>query len=176
MKQEIDQILKNNQIDKIKFYHHKSPLTNNIFTACLFLNSVKNQIVARGVSICSLRDSFNKSKGKHKAFGRAVKAVIHKKNTYKIRSNVRKKEYINRRMKFKTEQEFNDIIIPELLKINPELAIKISKINNTSTYSFKLPINYPIMVTNIFFKYKSSYLPNVANGRENKFLLDKKNI
>jgi len=177
MKQEIDQILENNKIDKIKFYQYTTPLTNNIFTACLFLNTEKKQIVARGVSICSLRDSFIKKKGKHKAFGRAVEATVHKTNSYKIKSEGREEEFVTRVMKIKTvdkEKEFKATIIPELLKINPKMPISISKANNRTLYSFKLPVSYPMIEAHKFFKYKSSYLPNVANGEENKFFTDEK--
>lgn len=170
MKHDITQIFKANNINKVKFYYYKTPLVNNIFTACVFINTNKKQIIARGISICSLRDAHVKSKGRSRSFGRALKATIHKKNYDKIKSKARTDEFITRSIKVKTKknkEDFKSTIIPELLKINPEMPINISNINNYSIYSFKLPISYPIQETNKSFKYKTCYKPNPVNQKEN---------
>ncbi len=47
-----------------------------IITVCLLLDPNFNTVVARGISIRSLQDSFRRKKGRDKSFGRAMKAYV----------------------------------------------------------------------------------------------------
>ena len=70
-------------VKRIKIYYEKSKLLGNIFTACLLLGD-NDELLARGVAICSLRDSHKKSSGKNIALGRATKALKKHENLEKI--------------------------------------------------------------------------------------------
>ena len=83
MFEEHSEIFEHNGVDKIFFYFKDSPLANNVCTTCLLINTKEKRIEARGVSICSLLDTFSKLKGKSKASGRALKALIRKENFFK---------------------------------------------------------------------------------------------
>ena len=174
------QVLDKNGVDKISFYWEDTPIINNAFTACLFIKSEKNRIEARGVSICSLRDSFSKKKGKSKAFGRAMKALVKRENDYKINAFGREDEFIKRTIKIKNEdsdKEFLKTKAKELIDINPAMELIITEINNKhmlKKYSFELPINYPMEVTNKSFRFKSQYRPN-PTGKVELNLLERAN-
>jgi hypothetical protein len=43
-----NEFLEANNIDKIFFYYQDSPLTKNIYTACLLINKKEKTIEARG--------------------------------------------------------------------------------------------------------------------------------
>lgn len=164
----MEQILKQHNVDKIKFYYHKTPLVNNIFTACLFIDSKKKQIVSRGVAVCSLKDTHNKAKGRNKSFGRAIKAINKQKNSNKIKSKARENEFVNRSFKCRNEQEikkFQENLSLELANIDPTTTVSILTDKYTK-YEFKFPVNYPIRLTNKYFKYKSSYKPKPITTEE----------
>lgn len=157
-----EKILMDNKVDTVRYLEYKNHLLSNIFTTCLLINSETKKIVGRGISICSLKDSFNRSKGKNQAFGRAIIALKSKQNSLKIKGKARKTESVIRKIKIKCEDDeifFTKFISKDLIQLNPQLQIKVSKHKSFKEYIFKLPISYPIQVANNFFKYKSSYLP-----------------
>ena len=167
MKQSVEEVFNNNNITTVKFYYHKTPLANNIFTVCLLAN--ETQIMARGISICSLKDTYNKTKGRNKAFGRALHAVIHHKNDWKIKSESREDEFMIKTFKCRTEEQkdnFTNNISQELLTVNPNLPITIQEHKKYIEYSFQLSLNYPMILTHKLFKYKSSYKPNPVTKEE----------
>lgn len=170
------EVLKENGVDKISFYWESTPIINNAFTACLFINSEKNRIEARGVSICSLRDTFNRKKGKSRSFGRAMKALTRKENGYKINPIGREDEFVKRTIKIKnkdSDKEFLEVKAKELMKIDPNMELVIMEINSKTLlkkYGFLLPVNYPITVTNQTLRFKSHYRPNPTGKVELKLL------
>ena len=170
------EVLAQNGVDKISFYWETTPIINNAFTACLFINSEKNRIEARGVSICSLRDTFNRKKGKSRAYGRAMKALTRKVNDYKINPIGREDEFVRRTVKIKNEdsdKEFLDVKAKELMKINPNMELMITEINSKKLmkkYSFEIPINYPILIANQSLRFKSQYRPNPTGKVELEIL------
>lgn len=171
------EVLEQNGVDKISFYWESTPIINNAFTACLFINSEKNRIEARGVSICSLRDTFSRKKGKSRAFGRAMKALTRKVNDYKINPAGREEEFVQRTVKIRNEdsdKEFLDIKAKELMKIDPNMELLITEGGKTilKKYSFSLPINYPILIANQTLRFKSQYRPN-PSGKVELNLLNK---
>jgi hypothetical protein len=56
-------------------------------TICI-LETEDKIAVAQGVSLCSVRDNFNKSEGRTISLGRAISAFEHKDNLYPIKRNV----------------------------------------------------------------------------------------
>ena len=170
------EVLEQNGVDKISFYWESTPIINNAFTACLFINSEKNRIEARGVSICSLRDTFNRKKGKSRAYGRAMKALTRKENGYKINPIGREDEFIRRSMKIKnkdSDKEFLEVKAKELMKINPNMELMITEINSKNLmkkYAFELPVNYPILIANQSLRFKSHYRPNPTGKVELEIL------
>lgn len=176
MLEPIQEALANNGVDKISFYYEKTPLINNAFTTCVFINTSKKRIEARGVSICSLLDIFSTSKGRNKAFGRAMKALVRKKNFGKINSSSRDDEFIRRGFKVKSpkdEEYFNNVIITELVDIDSSMAVSTHHgLKNRKEYSFNLPLSYPIKIANKLYKYKSHFRP-IPTGKFEAELLEK---
>lgn len=175
MNEDIQKILQDNDIDKISFYFINSPVVNNAFTTCVFINSSKQRIEARGVSICSILDTFSKSEGKNKAFGRAIKALVRKENNWKINGSGRDNEFVTRGMKIKSqndEDHFRNEILEELKRIDPTMSISVKTTNRYKKYSFDIPISYPVKLANFLYKYKSHYRPT-PSGVEERDLIRK---
>jgi len=177
MNENIDHILGQNGVDKVEFYYRGTPLLNNAYTTCVFINSEKGRIEARGVSICSVKDAFCKKTGKTKAFGRAMRALVRKDNDGKINPNGRDLESVKREYRCKSESDKTDFLdnkIPELSFIDPDLEIAMSDGSGKyiSKFVFDLPLSYPIKVANSIYRYKSQYRPNPA-GKHESILLKK---
>lgn len=178
MNEEIQSILEENGVDKISFYYINSPLVNNAFTTCVLINSSQQRIEARGVSICSLLDTFSKSEGKNKALGRAVKALARKQNNWRINGSGRDEEFVKRGIKIKTTEDelhFRNTIAQELKRINPDTLISSAKSGAHKKYSFEIPVSYPVKLANSLYKYKSHYRP-IPVGEEEQELLKKLTI
>ena len=175
MDEQTRKTLEENDVDKISFYYINSPLVNNAFTTCVLINSSKQRIEARGVSICSLLDTFSKSQGKNKAFGRAIRALVRKQNTWKINGSGRDDEFTRRGFKIKTQEDekyFINEIQEELKRIDPDMLVHTTQNSRHKKYSFEVPISYPVRLANLFYKYKSQYRP-VPVGTEEQELIRK---
>ena len=103
-----------------KFFHNLYEDGSRV-TVCLIFDE-KNKLVARGSSICSSADLFSKREGRAASLGRAIKALVNKRNSLKtvnrkmscngfIRSNEAFEE-ISRVFKFKSEYKPSVDIIP----------------------------------------------------------------
>jgi len=170
MESSVQKILDDNGVDAIKFYYHNSPLVSNAFTTCILLNSSKPRIESRGVSICSLKDTYCKSEGKNKAFGRAIAALVHRKSKWKINGSSRDDEFVTRSCKIKSSdslERFRTEVANELKSIDPQIPITVtSNSGKAKKYSFPVPLSYPIRLANSFFRYKSQYRPVPVNEEE----------
>jgi hypothetical protein len=179
MDSNIENIFLENGVERVAFYYRSTSILNNAFTTCLFINTEKQQIVARGVSICSVRDVYCKKSGKHRAFGRAMKALVRRENTGKINASARDFETVRREIKCKTPEDEQVLIdkIQEIQEIDPTINISKARGNGNyySKYAFQLPLSYPIRVANMIYKYKSQYRPNPA-GQEEVLLLKEKSV
>ena len=85
-RQHRDEILKETLaiVDRSLFYYHNDPVSGrNIFTTCLFVDKNKN-LLSRGVAVCSDMDSHIKKEGRIKAYGRAVKALVNRRDGEEI--------------------------------------------------------------------------------------------
>ena len=175
----IEHIFDQNGVDRVAFYYRSTPILNNAFTTCLFINSEKKRIEARGVSICSVKDVYCKKVGKNRAFGRAMKALVRKENDGRINPFGRDLETIRREIKCKTledDTQFQDKI-PEILSVDPTIDILIADGDRKciSKYAFQLPLSYPIKIANQTYRYKSQYRPNPA-GQEEALLLKERSV
>ena len=176
MRKNVEEILQENGVDKVSFYYKGTPLINNAFTTCIFINTDKGRIEARGVSICSVKDVYCRKEGKQRAFGRAIRALVRKNNDGRINPEGRdletiKKEY--RCKSFDEQEEFISYKVPELKNINPDMEVGISENENgkfVSKFMFDLPLSYPMRVANQMYRYKSQYRPNPAGSYESKLL------
>lgn len=166
-------ILAEHGIDKIAFYTAGTPIVNNVFTTCVFLNTLKGSIEARGVAICSLKDSYSKKKGKQKAFGRAMQALLHMKNDLRIKATCRDDELVKRKIKVKThedEVEFQTVILDELRRVDPSMKIQTMKSHGYKKYFYDLPASYPMRLANNLYRYKSQFRPNPVTDEELRLL------
>jgi len=173
MNENIQRVLDDNGVDKISYYYINSPLVNNAFTTCVFINSSKGRIEARGVSICSLADSFIREKGKQKAFGRAMRALTRKENSEKINACGRDDEFIKRSMKIKTQDDelrFRNDVAAELTRIDPLVQCSVSQCGSYKKYMYDVPLSYPIRLANSLYRYKSQYRPHPSCSEEQDLL------
>lgn len=167
MDPEVKQLLEKHGVDKIFIYTKRTPLLQNVYTTCLFINTKTKQIEARGVAICSVGDVYIKGKGKSKAFGRAMKALLNKDNNYKIKTKNRNSFLVRKEMKVKSPQDrinFRDNILPELKNIAK--YIKVEDHGKGKLVRFDIPSTYPIQLANKDFKYKSQFRPKPAGTIE----------
>lgn len=173
MNPKTEKVLLENNVDKIKFYYINSPIVNNAFTVCVLINSSTQDIEARGVSICSMLDTFSKGKGKNKAFGRAIKALVRRRNSWKINGSGRDEEWVPRSYKVKSEKDdekFRSEIALELQRIDPNLSIRIEKNAKFKRYIYEVPASYPVRLANSLFKYKSHYRPTPVGEEETELI------
>lgn len=125
-----------NKIDKIEFKEIKNNILGTLCYICEFLKD--GVVQARGVSIRSLLDTFNKKKGKNKAFGRAVKALLSEETSDPIRTDI-PDVFITRSLgnfgNLEHNEEFRNIlhlcrrykVVDDKIryKINPYIPLKI---------------------------------------------------
>jgi len=169
MEENLKKTLAEHGVDKVFIYTRKTPVLQNVYTVCLFLNTKKKQIEARGVAICSVADLYKKSEGKNKAFGRAMQALLKKKNDLKIKLKNRNNFTVRKQLTIKNDVEkrnFRENILPELRSISDKLKIKIENRGKEKLIRFEIPSNYPIKIANQNFKYKSHFRPKPSGAVE----------
>jgi len=156
----------NDEIQAVKYYYHKDSFIGNIFSACLLIGE-DQEILSRGVTICSLLDTFSKKIGRKKSYARAMKAYWSKRDSEMINEDYLKSEYVTRKFKLKEG---------ETIKPSNHLSILIyqalDKLKSVNVY--KISKNYPIHETNKFFKFKSEFRP-IPTKIEKKLLRIDKN-
>lgn len=144
-KPEVSGILKENGVDKIKFYYSdRDPFVNNNFTVCMLVGA-ESKVLSRGVSICSVRDMHNKTTARNISFGRALRALISKTNS----------EPIN-------PYRFSQKIFKNAVGEVPKLERMIVKKNGV-----RIPLDYPLKEAVKFFSYKSEFNPTLTKKEQN---------
>lgn len=147
------------EVKSVKFYYENSNVVGNLYTVCLFLNG--DDVLSRGIAICSLRDQHMKSTARNIAQGRAIKALKKKSNS----------------------EEINDDRFPGQFFLKKITGIDKDKIKLFSNECEKLSIMYrvspeygegkhdivtsirawlPMEVAKKDFKFKSEYNPTVT--------------
>lgn len=173
MEENLKKTLAEHGVDKVFFYTEKTPVLQNVYTTCLFINTEKKQIEARGVAICSVADVFQKSEGKHKAFGRAMQALLKKRNDSRIKLRNRNQFFARKKLTIKSTEDranFRYKILPELREIKEDIKMSVSDHGAGKQVIFYLPSNYPIKIANKNFKYKSQFRPKPAGSIEANYL------
>jgi len=131
--------LEEKKVFKVNFQEVSNPLLGVLFLVCHFIDK-KGSLIARGTSICSLSDSFDRKIGKDKAFKRAVKAVRKGKSSDRVREDTQRK--ISRR-KFKIEDEtasmeYIESIIPYISKQRKDGTSKMYEISISTYYPLNM--------------------------------------
>jgi len=165
----ISETLKELGVTKVRFYYHTSPLVNNIFTACLLVND-KDEVLGRGISICSARDVYRKREGKNKAMGRAIRAIVRQENSepIKLRTDRYEGQKIRRIMKIKQKEipQTMALLNASLVQIKENPAAITKRANKIGKIIFDVPLMYPLTVTSKFFKNKSEFKPKLHKFEE----------
>lgn len=140
---------------KVKFYYERTPVIDNAFTACLLLDE-KNNVLARGVSICSLLDKHNKKEARNKACGRAIKALQNKSNSLEINPIREIWDHTCVEMTYKGDMEyFKDNVEKYSVQVNSVDEVEDGKFE----VKYLVPYSHPVLHANMFFNWKSEYQP-----------------
>ena len=162
-----DELKQKLEVDKVRFYTHRTPLVNNVFTVCLLISG-DNVVKARGVSICSVLDIYNRKIGKKKALSRAIRAIIKEETDLPINDEISR--WFNwgcvKQLKIKSEevsQKFKDEIVPILdgLGVEHKITAIDTKNGQTQKAYFVVPRIYPLLEAKKFFDYKSYHMPDL---------------
>ena len=182
MRKTVQERMDDLKVSIIKYYRHKSSVTQNIFTACLLFVDNKN-LVARGVAICSVLDSFSKATGRGIALSRALKAAENEGSSEPINNFPYRWRtlFVGRSMRIKTEEDkdyFNCKVLPVLTEIQAigKGTIKTqteedSHGNTKVRILYKIPRDYPLKETAKIFDYKSEFMPQPTDIEKQLFLL-----
>jgi len=145
------------KIDKIEFKNIKIGIFGTVCMICEF--SKDGKIISRGVSVRSLLDSFSKNKGKNKAFGLAVKALLSESSSYPIRLQV-KDTLITRSLKSNQTPLENETFyrierfVRDYRKIDNKIYYRINPY---------LPL---AIIASKDIKFKSEFMPNMVDNLE----------
>ena len=181
---EIEENLKKSGVMSIRHYYKNDPILGNIFTACVFF-SEDRKILARGVSICSVKDSHSKKFGREKSKSRAITALFKKVNSLPIMPldmekelnapSKRAFEYHIKSFKLnKNDPEFNAKKEKLLEDISKHAAITdfvVQTFDNFEKTSVYIPYTLPMEEASITFKYKSEYNPEPTEEEKVMFKL-----
>ena len=171
---EINEDLKNEGVESIKYYYKNCPILGNIFTVCLFFSKDK-KILSRGVSICSVKDSHNKKFARENSRRRAIFAIFSKTNCLPI--NCYNTKETNRRtmsthtklFKVKTKDDEEKLI--EQIKSSAVGSYSIKMINGIKFIEVVIPYTTPMEITSKYFTYKSEFNPVPTQDERSMFRL-----
>ena len=142
--------LKKERVSKIKFNEFKSSL-GILFITCTFFDEDRKPS-ARGLSICSLADTFIRKEGKKKAFNRAVKAIVTKMNSNEVIERDNIKRYVRRSVDNSTQlQSLNQYIRRQ----------RYVDYKGKKKFEFSIDSSAPLRIAKqkYSFRYKSEYKP-----------------
>jgi len=166
-KNSLREFLTTKGVFKIKFHEFKSPLLNTVlFISCTFIN--KNGIrLARGISLCSLMDTFNRRKGKDIAFKRAKDALINEKDSLEIEPrNINK--FVKRIVKF-NEKTCGFEVMQHLLD-----NCRVIDRSSEEKIIYSMDVLYPLVISKwCGLEYKSEFQPEKEIEIKNKIVLEK---
>jgi len=149
------------EVKKAKFFYYKTPLFNNVFTVCTFFGN-DNEILSRGISICSLLDSFEKKEGRRRSYSRAMKALYSEENNFPINGDPLYNGTVTRQYKTKNKDDvihFEEVLFPSYQQHIDSYKHIINDLGKVRKIIYKIDKNYPIIETSKFFNYKSEYKP-----------------
>ena len=148
---------KEEKVSKVKFYNLDDELFGKLITVCLLLSD-NNEILARGVSICSIKDTFNKTTGRNKSYGRAMKALKNKSDFYRIARDFCSDESCSKSFKVKKDDQERISLLEEYFSLYGNTTNTIEK-KNLLVYNFIFPLSYPVSIAAQSFELESEYIP-----------------
>ena len=169
----IQKQLDENSVDQIKYASITVPLIGNVFTTCVLLANESN-IISRGVSICSLLDCNDSKFAKRKSFSRAMKALVHKNESFPIQRHLvvnNKDEIIQKVFKVNMLNEEQVEKFQEFLRIvqitmNRDIIVKQVPYGSWEDNKHKvkmfcdIPKWFPVAYTSKFYSHKSTWKPS----------------
>lgn len=160
-------------VRRIRFYHYKTDMTQNMFTTCILLDD-KNRIISRGVSICSLLDAFEKKKGRLISFGRAFGAAENKKTSREIsfkKEDKRNLDYVQRVRRFKDNDEWIEFVrnLSDYGITHTSCCVNENGRGEETLIRYNIPYTWNIHETSCFFKYKSEFKPVATSHEVSRF-------
>lgn len=138
-----------------KYFYKKTDILSNVFTCCTLFDNETNLPLARGISICSVREQHIKKKSRATAFGRAMKAFVNKANSDEIvpiREDIKYIEKIIIGNEDKLERVKKEAL-------DNGLELNVTNKNVDTGYKIKIPNIYSIQVTYKHFNWKSEFMP-----------------
>jgi hypothetical protein len=152
------------------YYYEKSPCVGNSVTVCLFLEKESNLLVARGISICSIYDQFNKKEGRKRAYKRARNALGKRCTSLEIKKikDYTEYDYFDlRRKKVKTIKEERDFV--DKLREFKNIDFKVITNGSKKYVQYDLPYLHPMEIALKQFIWKSYYRPNPTDREIDEF-------
>ncbi len=152
---------------RVVYYFEKSLCVGPVATICLFIGK-DQKLLARGISICSLYDQFNKKEGKKQSYKRARRA-FGTKDTDKL--SVIKQQYgdfydpVVRKKRVYNEAEVENFIEDSKNHIT---IYKVIRNGDKKYIQYQIPYFHPLNVVSQF-DFKSCYLPKPTDREVDEF-------
>jgi len=167
-----DDLLRGLGVSSERHYFENSLILGNVYTVYLLLDE-NDDILSRGIAICSVSDQHEKKEGIHRARGRAIKALYTKKEVdLKINS-------VNREYVIYTTRGFNisKMTIDATARLKNEIGASLleaweSHLDGKEMLFVRIPNWLPTSLTQDTFDYKSYYKPVMT--QKEKLILKKK--
>ena len=131
-----------------KYYYQSDEIIGNIYTACILVDKTDCSIVSRGIAVRSLLDMHKKSVARDIAFGRAMKALVHKESSDEI--NVDRQKFPSF-VVFKKKEGLSEDL---LKKIDEDFFVP-----EGSSANIYVPRFYPLEETSKHFRFKAEFHP-----------------
>jgi len=178
---EVDENLQKAGVMSTRHYYKNDPVLGNIFTANIFFDKDK-KILARGVSICSVKDSHNKKFAREKSKSRAIIALFKKSNSLPIIPfedvdalipSKRAFEYHIKSFKLnKKDEDYydkRDKLMDDINKYSLETVFQdFDLFEKISVY---IPYTLPMEIAVGYFKFKSEFQPTPTDEEKIMFKL-----
>ena len=164
--------LKQHGVANIKYYYEKSNILSNVYTVCLFISPDK-ELLARGISICSVMDQHKKSDGRKKSKDRAIKALMEKVTQLPINSNREKFFEVKNTFKMIDEKTTEYAKKAQDEASLNRLSYHEYNHNGTNYIQITVPSWLPIAFTEVDFSHKSYFKP-IPTEKENSIIEGKK--
>jgi hypothetical protein len=181
---EVDENLQKAGVMSTRHYYKNDPILGNIFTASIFFDKDR-KILARGVAICSVKDSHNKKFAREKSKSRAITALFKKTNSLPIMPfdmdkegispSKREFEYHIKSFKLnKKDEDFKDkkeALMDEISKHDTLGDVVVQDFEHFEKISVYIPYTLPIEETLTHFKFKSEFEPTPTDEEKVMFKL-----
>ena len=154
-----DDVLRGKGVSTERHYFENSLILGNVYTVYLLLDE-NNDILARGVTICSVSDQHEKKEGIRRARGRAVKALYTKKEV-DLKINSINREYVTYITRgFNTSKMTVDRVAQLINEVEASsLEAWKSKLDGKEMLFVRIPNWLPTSLTQDTFDFKSYYKP-----------------